>query len=240
MKYQMMEEQMIRMIESGQGVDAGGRFLSERTIAEMFGVSRSTARKTVGELCKKGYLYQLHGSGTFVKQSKDFYSLNSITRCSQNFELRGLSHARIVLGRAVSPANGVMAERLSVPEGSRVLRLKILFKADRIVYNQTISYISLLRFPKLEWADFDTLSITETIEKEYGITPQQTSNSIEAILPSVEVTDNLKISTGTPIILFESVTSGISNGESIPLEYFKCYYRTDRFRFSFVQNHNDM
>ena len=47
MKYQMMEEQMIRMIESGQGVDAGGRFLSERTIAEMFGVSRSTAQKGI-------------------------------------------------------------------------------------------------------------------------------------------------------------------------------------------------
>lgn len=238
MKFQMLEEQLIREMESGCGIDDDGKFHSERAIAEIYGVSRSTARKAIGELCKKGYLYQLHGSGTFVKQSQDFYSLNSITSCSQSFERRGLSPARITLERTVILANKVIAAKLKVPEGSRVLYLKTLYKANRVIYNQTISYISLFSFPKLEHLDFSTASITEAIQKEYGIAPQQTINSIEAVLPPADVAENLKIAADTPIILFESITSGISNGENVSLEYFRCYYRTDRFRFSFVQNHN--
>ena len=41
----------------------------------------------------------------------------------------------------------------------------------------------------------------------------------------------LDIEEGSPIILFRCVTYGIVNGKEIPVENFKCYYRTDKFKF---------
>ena len=46
-----------------------------------------------------------------------------------------------------------------------------------------------------------------------------------------ELEDLLKAEEGTPIILFRCITYGIVNGREIPIENFKCYYRTDKFKF---------
>ena len=41
----------------------------------------------------------------------------------------------------------------------------------------------------------------------------------------------LELEEGMPVILFRCVTYGIVNGKEILIEYFKCYYRTDKHKF---------
>jgi DNA-binding transcriptional regulator YhcF (GntR family) len=45
---------------------AGDRFLSNRAVAELFGISYQTSHRLIAELCREGYLERRPQSGTFV------------------------------------------------------------------------------------------------------------------------------------------------------------------------------
>ena len=86
--------------------------------------------------------------------------------------------------------------------------------------------------------DFSALSLADLMQSKYGAYRKKTENTVDAVLPSVETAALLDISSDTPVILFESVTSGTVNNTDCPFEYFKCYYRTDIMRFHFTQEHD--
>ena len=54
-------------INSGK-YEANDRIPSENQLANEYGVSRQTVRKALGRLIDEGYLYAVHGSGTFVAE----------------------------------------------------------------------------------------------------------------------------------------------------------------------------
>ena len=69
------------------------------------------------------------------------------------------------------------------------------------------------------------------ITEVYGVKITKARRTIEAIGAQDEIAEYLDIEEGTPIILFRCITYGIVNGREIPIENFKCYYRTDKFKF---------
>ncbi|MFO7295624.1 MAG: GntR family transcriptional regulator [Clostridia bacterium] len=64
-KYQRLKEYIIEIIQQKQ-LKFGDRIFSENELAERFGISRHTVRQAIGELVNEGWLYRLHGKGTFV------------------------------------------------------------------------------------------------------------------------------------------------------------------------------
>ena len=47
-------------------MEKGDKLLSEREICDKYDVSRSTVRQAISELERDGYIYKMHGKGTFV------------------------------------------------------------------------------------------------------------------------------------------------------------------------------
>lgn len=239
MKHQFIEESIREMILTGEGVNLNGQLISERLLAEKFGTSRTTIRKAIDSLCNQGVLISLHGKGTFIKNIKDFrysQSLYSVTRCAQYYKEQKMDPIIEVLSKEVVDANVLIASYLKIEKGAPVLRIQKLFRANRYIFNLTDSYVSMELFPNLRGLDF-TDPICEVLRARYGAVPRRTENTIEAILPPTSVSDILKISDSTPILLFEAITTGIVGGRMVPLEYYKTYHRTDSLRFSFVQEH---
>lgn len=236
-KYQNLYDELTDLILSEKQERPDGRFLSEREISARFNVSRSTVRRAVAELCKQGYLVQIHGSGTFIKNRQQSHSIYSMVRCAQNYEEMGLHPSRAILCQKIIPANFAVAENLKINIDEPVLLLNILYYADRVPLNQTISYLPLSRFPGVERLDFSKTPLLELLQSHYQAEPRRTDNTLEAILPPNQVAEKLKIKPTVPIILFESVTLGLMEGVLLPMEYFKCYYKTDSLRFSFTHNH---
>lgn len=239
MKHQSIEEEIRALILSGESVDADGRLPGERTLAARFGVSRTTVRRALEALCRQGWLIQRPGRGTFLKNFQDFHaaqSLYSVTRCAQNYAELGMEPRVTVLKKEVVPASETIAAYLKVQKGDAVLRLEKLYEANRLILNESVSYLSLRDFPGIERQDFSG-PICEVLRAQYGACPRRTENTIEAVLPSAEIAANLGISEATPILLFESLTTGILDGRYLPLEYYKTYHRTDHLRFRFSQEH---
>ncbi len=237
MKYVQLETELISLINAGSETAKDGRFITEREISERFDVSRNTVRRAISNLCKQGYLLQIHGKGTYVKGSWQTHPIYSVTRCDRNYGEMGLSSSRTVLHQSKTVASKSIAARLKIEEGDPVLFLQMQYRGDRTVFNVTSSYIPIARFPGIEKTDFSALPLADLMQSQYGAYRKKTENTVDAILPPAEIAEHLEISPDTPVILFESVTSGTINNAYCPFEYFKCYYRTDIMRFHFTQEH---
>ena len=230
-----LEKELIARIQEHAGTGANTRFMSERTICQQFDVSRTTVRRVIANLCKQGYLVQIHGKGTFLKSNA--HSIFSVTRCSQNYgELGFLSNWEILLKQVVS-ATSQVAKNLEISVGEPVMYLLIRYCGNRMIFNVTESYLPLSRFPNIETVELQQTPILALLKAQYGAHATQTENLVDAILPPAFIAERLEIDRDTPIMLFESVTSGAMGETVVPFEYFKCYYKTDHFRFSFKQQH---
>ncbi|MBR0396749.1 MAG: GntR family transcriptional regulator [Eubacterium sp.] len=239
MKYQEIEERLRAMLLAGENVSADGKVIGERELAELFGTSRTTIRKAIDSLCDQGTLRRYHGRGTYVKNIRDTrlsQSLYSVTRCAQYYEEQNLDPKVTLIARERIPANAIIASYLKIRQGDPVVRIRKLFGANRYIFNLTDAYVSLAYFPEAERLDF-TDPVCEVLRREFGAVPRRTDNTIEAILPPPEVAALLKIKTSKPVLLFEAITTGIAEGRSVPLEYYKTWHRTDSLRFSYEQIH---
>ncbi len=204
---------------------------SERQLIEKFGVSRITVRKAVDELVNEGYLYKLQGKGTYVKGNKTEQDLFSITSCTKDIINHGMIPRRKILDLDIEPANSKRCRLLEIDPEAPVVRLDRIYYADEMPVNRTITYLPKRLFPGLENHDFTAQSLYEVLEREYGLTITRAKRTIEAVLAHGKTARELRIEDGSPIILFQAVTHGEVNGREVPIETFKCFYRTDQFKF---------
>ena len=65
-KYQNLKDYLIAKIRSG-GLAGSGRLDSEPQLCERFSLSRNTIRQAIQELENEGYVYRIHGKGTFIR-----------------------------------------------------------------------------------------------------------------------------------------------------------------------------
>ena len=65
-KYLQVKQKIIHNIDNGSYKEKEA-IPSERELITLFDVSRITVRKAIDELVNEGYLYRIHGKGTYVK-----------------------------------------------------------------------------------------------------------------------------------------------------------------------------
>jgi len=229
-KYIILKEEIIRQIENEELVD-DQMIPSERELIAKHGMSRITVRKAIDDLVNEGYLYRIQGKGTFVKGDRGKQNLFSITSCTQDIINLGMVPSRKVLSIDVIPVNAKRAKQLEISKDEMVVRLDRLYFADGEAINRTTTYLPAKYFPGLEKHDFEKNSLYEVLEQEYGVTITRATRTIEAILAEGDTADLLDVPEGMPILLFRAVTYGKIGNRELPIEVFKCCYRTDKFKF---------
>ncbi len=197
----------------------------------MYQVSRITVRKAVDELVNEGYLYKIQGKGTYVKTDERSNNLFAITSCTEDVVRMGMKPTKKVMVAELVYANAKRAKALEITQEERVFMLGRILFADQEPLNYTVTFLPEKLFPGIDRHSFDRESLYQVLQEEYGVRLTKARRTIEAILARDEVAEYLDIEEGSPIILFRCVTYGIVNGKEIPVENFKCYYRTDKFKF---------
>lgn len=229
-KYIIVKHAIKAMLDQGL-LEANAILPSERELMETYNVSRITVRRAVEELEQEGYLYKVQGKGTFVKGDEKRQDLISITSCTEDVLRLGMTPTRKVVGSEIIPADKKRQSRLSLAEGDRVFRLKRIYYADGEPLNYTTVYLPYKLFPGVESHDFSLNSLYKVLEEEYGVKITRAERTLEAVLAYEEVQEYLNIRSGVPLILFRCITYGEIKGKEYPVETFKCYYRSDRFKF---------
>ena len=238
-KYYLVKKAIVENIDN-EVYDSKEPIPSERELMETYQVSRITIRKAIDELVTEGYLYKVQGKGTYVKTDEGSNNLFSITSCTEDVLKLGLTPSKKVVVSELVDANVKRAKALEITTSDNVYMIGRILYADKEPLNYTLTFLPEKIFPSLSKYDFDQDAAKYDLKKEslyqiitevYGVKITKARRTIEAIGAQDEIAEYLDIEEGTPIILFRCITYGIVNGREIPIENFKCYYRTDKFKF---------
>jgi len=229
-KYHRLKRALVERINEEELVE-DQKIPSERILIDEFNVSRITVRKAIDELVNEGYLYKVQGKGTYVKGTKAKQDLFSITSCTRDIIAHGMEPRRKVLNLEVMKTDKKRSRQLEIDPKDNIVLIDRVYYADDLPLNRTIAYLPERYFPKLHEHDFSSQSLYEVLEEEYGVKITRAKRTIEAVLAQGETAKQLQVEEGKPIILFRAVTYGVVNRKEVPIETFKCLYRTDQFKF---------
>lgn len=233
-KYILLKKEIIKLIDNEDLMD-DQMIPSERELISKYGVSRITVRKAIDDMVNEGYLYKIQGKGTYVKGDKVKQDLISITSCTADIIKLGMTPSRKVIEVAVIDVNIKKSRLLELNPREKVVMIDRVYYANDEPINRTIAFLPTKYFPGLENHDFTKNSLYDVIEREYGVKITRATRTIEAVLAHGETAEMLDVAEGVPIILFRATTYGLVANREVPIETFKCSYRSDKFKFHINQ-----
>ncbi|WP_273888904.1 GntR family transcriptional regulator [Rubrobacter naiadicus] len=226
-KYHQLKEIIREMVEQEE-LKEGEMIPSERELCERFGISRMTVRQAVMELVNEGVLYREQGRGTFVAARKVQQPTARLTSFTQDMRERGMEPSSEVLEVEVEEAGLLVARRLGVEEGERVIRLRRLRLADGEPMALETSHLLYEVAKGVLGRDLAGRSLYEELSAA-GVEISRAEQSYEAVPVSEEEAALLGVEPGSAALLIERVT--YDAGER-PFEYVRSTYRGDRYRIT--------
>jgi GntR family transcriptional regulator len=224
--YQIMQD-LKQKIVSGV-FKPNDRIPSEESLAKQYGISRMTARNAVTQLVNEGFLYRVHGKGTFVSKPRVEKSFAPLTGFVEDMRAKGFVPGSKVLSFTEIVPNLKIRSILELDASEHVfeiIRLRYA-NAEPIVIQK--AYVPSRFCPTLLEDDLESNSLYEILAKKYGLVLFKASQRMEAISATKEHAELLGIKRGKPL-LFVKRTSSLEN--KIPVEYVEIWYRGDRYAF---------
>lgn len=203
---------------------------SERQLEEQYNLSRPTIRQAIELLVRQGFLYRVHGKGTFVSPPKLQKGALELTSFSEDMRNRGLKPGQKFLdfGFIVPPAH--VRKQLELPAGQKVLRIKRVRTGNGEPIGIQDSYLALAPGQEITREEVEKGgSIYAILQEKFGIFPSEADETLEVTLASAEEAMLLEIPEGSPLLLNER-TLYSQNRQAV--EYVKILYRGDRYKYT--------
>src|SRR5437763_3760538 len=107
------------------------RLASEREIAEVFGLSRMTARQAVELLVRRGVVYRRPGSGTYVSPPRVVHSLERLAGFSEQMRRQGVhTTGRVLEMRCTESPDDDARQALGLADGDRAWMVRRMRYGD--------------------------------------------------------------------------------------------------------------
>ena len=238
-KFIAISEEIIEQIKSGKW-QPGDQIPSENELIQHYGVSNTTARKSLQEIELKGWARRIKGKGTFVlNRTKDHHltrTLGSIedTRLGFDEKLKaeGFNPKNIILEKRILE-DGISSEiggKHYIIEGP-TLKVHQLRYADDVVLKDEVKYISLATCPKINLLPTE-VSYFGTYETQYQLRISDINQTLGAgILSPDDLANNFDTHQPIPVFILDSaVVSDLD--ETIEIE--RSYYRGDKYKFAIL------
>lgn len=234
--YYQLKKIIVDMIEN-EAINADEPIPSEPKLMQTYQLSRTTVRKALDELVNEGYLYRKQGKGTFVKGRGFEQGLIKLSGCSEDIKRYGLTPKPLVLSSCVKKPSKRVAKMLELHEEAETFFMERVMYGDDIPINKNKSYIPYYLVPGIEKIDFNHESLYKVLEKDYNLKIHKAIRSVEAILANEEVSLQLQVNEGAPVMLFKGQVYGsLQNQKEVVVEYFEAIYRSDQFQF-YIEQH---
>lgn len=220
--YKKIQHAILQRIESGE-LRPGDPVNSERELAKIHLVSLMTARHALAELAREGMVERRHGSGTFVAPPKIHF--NRLTSFSEQLAGRSMPVRSKILSRSMIENEQEIAARLSLPSGSRLVRLERLRYGSDEPFALEICYLSADEFSGLIRDPLERGSLFATLERRYGIELAHADEEVDATAADARTAKLLGIARGLPLLRFRQL---IYSTKGKPTTYVMGLYRSDR------------
>lgn len=199
------------------GLKAYDSLPSERTLSELWQISRGTVREAIASMCREGILYTVQGKGSFVAPEKERIDMKDMISFSGAFRSQGKTPGSRVVSRTMETADKDLAEVLQIAEGDRVHVLTRIREVDGEELLLEISHIAEAKCPGLERFHFEKASLYNILEIHYGIYMSHQDITVRLSKATKEEARYLDIQAGDPVF----VEKGIAYSGNEVMEYTK-------------------
>ncbi|MGA5577232.1 GntR family transcriptional regulator [Streptomyces koyangensis] len=211
-KYLQIADDLVQQIKE-QILAPGDQVPSESDLMKKYAASQGTVRKAFAELRATGLIETRHGKGSYVKRrppvrrkSSDRFRRSHRTAGKAAYlaeaEQAGSTPSVSVLYVGPTDAPDEIAERLSVPAGTKVLARRRLYFSDGIPTEEATSYLPwdiAKDIPELFEENPGGGGIYARLE-EHGHTLKELSETVRVRLATKQEIGALSLSPGSPII----------------------------------------
>ena len=203
---------------------------SERHLEEQYNLSRPTIRQAIDLLERQGYLYRVHGKGTFVSPPKLQKGMLELTSFSEDMRNRGLEPGQRILEFGIVTPSPKIAHQLGLnAPDAKVLRIKRLRTGNDEPIGLQDSYLSLAENQSITREEIEAKgSIYAMLEMKYGIYPTEADETLEVTLATPEEAALLQVPDGSPLLLNERT---LWSQDRKAIEFVSILYRGDRYKY---------
>ncbi|WP_391203081.1 GntR family transcriptional regulator [Psychrobacillus sp. L4] len=225
--YKQLKQEILDDIETGK-LKHGDKLSSERELAELYKISRMTARHTLSILEREGVVERRVGVGTYITNNKiemDFITFNSFTKNMLN---KGFIPSTRVLSISKVPAKSQLGKRLKVPTGEELISIKRLRLVNEMPISIEESFLQDKLFPGIDKLMKDDVSLYQTLEGYYGIVLVRAKENMQVTFSDETDSKLLKIRSDSPCIFQEQVAFDSKDRE---IEFSTSLTRSDIVKF---------
>ncbi len=226
--YLQLRDTLLRRIQAGE-YGAHQRLPSERELSEQFQVSRITVRQALSDLTQHGHVYTRVGKGTYVSEPALLKPLGSLFGFSESVRQHGRKPSSTILAAGLTPASKDLADRLQVPPGDPLVRLRRLRRVDGLPIALELTHLPHNACPDLIQRLGDDASLYAVLEHEYGLSMAFAEITVGAGLTDEEESHLLGLSPSSAVLRAEQ-TSFVQDGR--PMEVTCATYRGDGYHFN--------
>jgi DNA-binding GntR family transcriptional regulator len=221
--HQQISRHIEALIRSGE-LPAGTRIEKEVAMAARLGVSRPTARQALQDLVDRGLLVRTRGVGTQVTPELIRRPVG-LTSLFDDLTTAGRDPRTQVLGYDVVPAEGTVAERLGLPEGTPVVAMQRLRTTDGEPLAILTNHLPAAIAPSRE--ELEVMGLYGALRAK-GVQVRVARQSIGARLATTAEARMLDERPRSALLTMERVTVDVSN---TVVEFGSHVYRASRYSF---------
>lgn len=192
--------------EINNRLEADAKLPSERDFCNKYGLSRSTVRQAFLELEQEGYIYKIHGKGTFVSPKKLNQELLKFYSFTTEMKKMGKTPTSKVLTFDCVQCDWNLAQKMKVEIGSEAYRfLRLRLADDKPVMLET-SYVPKGRFAGLTREMLEKSAMYDLFNRIYGVEFTYAEEKFQAVMTDERTAKYLKIKKSLPSLKIERFT----------------------------------
>ncbi len=226
--YYQLKESILTAIKNKE-FEVGDRLPSERELAEYHNISRMTVKKAVDILVDNGYLNRKQGSGTFISDYQESYSISPLLSFSREMEQKGLSYKSKLL-QFSKIKNDKISKKMNLSSDKELYHIQRLRLIEGKPFLLENTYLSAEKFIGLEKNEIENNSLYKIIKEKYGIKLINAEAEVEAVIFDSQTAKKMQVQEGILGLYFEQFSKNENNNI---VEYTSAYYRNDNYKFKF-------
>lgn len=201
---------------------------SERYLSEKYHVSRSTIRQALDKLCADGFIYTVHGNGSFVKPHMFEQPLNKFYSFTDNLKSSNTQIENNIIEYSLVYLDKHLAKKLNDHDATtfhKLIRLRL--EKDYPLMIET-TYLPKSRIYHLDIGYLEGRgSLYKYLADKYDFHADRATETFRPVLATQSERELLKINQNTPCMLIER----FSYENNSIIEYTKSIVRGDKYTF---------
>lgn len=198
--YLQLMEDLIKKVEAEE-YRVHEKLPSERELCDVYDMSRITVRQALQELEREGYIYKLHGKGTFVAPKT--YNQNLVKLYSFTEEMKAMDKTPTtkVLSFQKIALDERLADKVNLAPLDEVFQIVRLRLADGEPLMYETSYLPKKTFPNLTEKDLAERPMYDVFMQDYQVGVTKAIERFSATSVRMEEASQLGMMTDQPSML---------------------------------------